>query len=124
MIEKARENLKAAGCLTEKGFSNAAASRAYYAAYQACWWALERAGEKAPESRSGENWWPHKTISGRSRIVLEDFGIDDEEDFDNILLFRRIKADYDPDPVLECEVRECVEIAEDLLGRVCGGGDE
>jgi len=121
MIEKARENLRAAGCLIDEGCPNAAASRAYYAAYQACWWALEKTGEEPPEPRPGERWWPHKEISGISRRFLIGFETDDEDDFDNILLFRRIKADYDPDPVLEYEVRECVHIAGDLLEKIAGG---
>jgi uncharacterized protein (UPF0332 family) len=118
MIAKAMENLRSANILVER-CPNAAASRAYYAAYQACWWILDKRGETPPKVRRGMRYWPHDGIAQavRSRGDI-DFDDDMEDDFDNILLSYRIKADYDEDDITEPEARTSIEVAEAVLETV------
>jgi hypothetical protein len=61
MERKAWENLAAARTLLqgEEPCPNAAASRAYYAAYHACWVAMVEAGNEPPEVRPGSVYFPH-----------------------------------------------------------------
>src|SRR5687767_2692006 len=94
MERKAWENLAAARVLLddEDPCPNAAASRAYYAAYHACWFAMNEAGIPTPEVRPGVCYFVHEPLSYEARRigVLGDRA--GEELLD--LLKLRVIADY------------------------------
>ena len=58
----AHENLEAARILLDRGLVHAAASRLYYAFFQAAVHALDRAGRKREETRKGLAYWSHKAV--------------------------------------------------------------
>ncbi|WP_257456820.1 hypothetical protein [Archangium lipolyticum] len=64
MDRKAWENLAAARVLLdeEDPCPNAAASRAYYAAYHACWHAMNEVGIPTPEVRPGVCYFLHDAL--------------------------------------------------------------
>jgi hypothetical protein len=77
MERKARENIAAARILLkeeEDACPNAAVSRAYYAAYQACWVAMVQKGHEAPEARPGASYFPHAKMPhlARDAGVIDD----------------------------------------------------
>ena len=76
MERKAWENLAAARVLleVEDPCPNAAASRAYYAAYHACWHAMNEAGITTPEVRAGIYYFLHDPLPYEARRagVLDD----------------------------------------------------
>ena len=59
---KARRTLRAARRLLEEGFVDDAASRFYFALFQAAVHALERQGRKPGDFRSGAGKWGHRMV--------------------------------------------------------------
>jgi hypothetical protein len=127
MDRKARENLDAARHLLEleEPCSNAAATRAYYAAYHAVWARLQELGEQVPEVRPGARYFPHRPSKDLESIgdtaerlgALADAEIADLE----ILWAYRVKADYKPDDVVDAEARECIRASDRIVQRLSGG---
>jgi uncharacterized protein (UPF0332 family) len=120
MVRKAWENLAAARVLldVEDPCPNAAASRAYYAAYHACWYAMNEAGAPTPEVRSGVYYFSHEPLAYEARRagVLDDRG--SQELFD--LRELRIAADYLEEDVTVEEAREALEAAAVIVRHVLG----
>jgi hypothetical protein len=102
-----------------RGLADSAASRAYYAAYHALWWNLEKNGRPAPRNDRGERFWPHKSVAAEARKCGRN-PLDQQmqEDFETILWEARVKADYYPEPVLEVEARDSIETAKAVLESV------
>jgi uncharacterized protein (UPF0332 family) len=111
---KAVENLRAANDLlrAETPSPNAAATRAYCAAYHACWYRLQEEGYETPEN-GGRRYWRHDSFS---RKILK-AGIVDEENSDAVdfLYSKRVTADYFPDDIAPDEAAELARTARDLL---------
>ena len=130
MDRKARENLEAAKhllCLDEP-CTNAAATRAYYAAYHALWAGLAEQDEQPSEPRPGIRYFPHKSGSGLESIadVAErclELSEDEIEDLERLWDFR-VKADYMPDDVVADEAKDCYEAARAIVARVVGEGEQ
>lgn len=114
MERKAQENLEAALVLLsqENPFPNAACSRAYYAAYQACWVAMVDAGVTVPAD-DGKAYFRHKDLpsQAREREVLTQ---DQQEDLEH-LEATRINADYREDELTLEDARTIVALAEVLV---------
>ena len=117
---KARENLEAAErLLGGDPCPNAAASRAYYAAYQACWEMLRRRGIEPPEVRPEKRYFPHRELPG---LTLRHGVLDTEAASDlRFLETARVSADYDDVGSLDvATARTAIECA---AGIVRGLGD-
>ena len=114
MADKAWENLEAAERLLEgtAPCTNASTSRAYYAAYQACWAAMVSAGHSVPTLAAGA-YFPHKTLPtlAEDASVLDDLRAEDLR----LLEGRRVKADYFEDRVSEAEADDSHVIAKELV---------
>lgn len=119
MERKAQENLDAARMLVagEEVCTNAAASRAYYAAYHACWVLMEDAGHQVPQTARG-TYFPHKELpelARRAQVLT-----DEDSEALAFLESQRVVADYfREDLTLEVTV-SCVERAERLVGLLSG----
>ena len=114
MERKAIENLEAARLLMtgDDPCPNAAASRAYYAAYQACW-ALLVAEDHRPEKSDRGTYFPHKTlpeIAVRTGVLTKMEG--DQLEF---LESQRVVADYFEDQISAKIGHQCVSDAETLV---------
>ncbi|HYO66006.1 MAG TPA: HEPN domain-containing protein [Archangium sp.] len=103
MDRKAWENLAAARLLLqgEEPCSNAAASRVYYAAYQACWAAMVEEGLEPPEVRPGSTYFPHADLPHEARQA----GVLDERESQALadLYDLRVTADYYEDEDVTAE---------------------
>lgn len=87
-------------------------SRAYYAAYQACW-ALLVAESHSPEESDRGTYFPHKTlpeIAVRTGVFTEEEG--DQLEF---LESQRVVADYFEDQISAKIGHQCVSDAETLV---------
>jgi uncharacterized protein (UPF0332 family) len=120
MERKAWENLAAARVLLddEDPCPNAAASRAYYAAYHACWFAMNEAGIPTPEVRPGVYYFIHEPLpyEASQAGVLENWA--SEWLFD--LRELRVAADYLEEDVTVDEAREALEAATTIVRHVLG----
>jgi uncharacterized protein (UPF0332 family) len=120
--EKARENLEAAerllpdesGCV--EALSNAAASRAYYAAYLAIADGAQQ--EKRGYTAGGATCYRHDSLPDDARA----WGLIDHDQSDDLrLLYNlRIKADYYEDQVSLEEASSALDVARGLLESVLG----
>jgi hypothetical protein len=103
----------------ENPLPNAAATRAYYAAYHACWYALENQGYPVP-NRNGKMYWPHDTFADETlRLGLLD---DDESESLAALYSARVLADYFPDGLSPEQARELAVSARAIIDRVLRNG--
>jgi uncharacterized protein (UPF0332 family) len=116
--EKARESLEAVERMLNRSedgmvepLSNAAASRAYYAAYQAVADCAQVDG-MAFDSREA-NYYKHDTLPERAR----QWGILSEDTAEDLAFLRdlRVKADYFEDMVHYDEASEAQSVAEGLV---------
>ena len=111
---KATDSLEAAKLLLEKEKYDACASRAYYAVYQASWDCFEKLGlHPDTELEDGSAYWAHKNLSWS---VAEYLDLDaDQQESVELLLYRRVNADYAPDHLGTFEATDSCELAENLL---------
>jgi uncharacterized protein (UPF0332 family) len=120
MERKAWENLAAARVLLddEDPCPNAAASRAYYAAYHACWHAMNEAGIPTPEVRPGVYYFQHEPLPYEARRV----GILDTQASDVLtgLALMRVTADYLEDELTVEQVRTAVAQAATFIRQLLG----
>lgn len=116
--EKARENLEAVERLLPDdsglvdALSNAAASRAYYAAYLAI---ADRAQQQRRDfTDRGSTYYRHDSFADDART----WGILDHDESDDLrwLYHLRLKADYYEDQVSHEEASQAFEVARQLLG--------
>ncbi len=116
--EKARENLEASGLLltaADMPLQNAAASRAYYAAYLAV---ADRAQlQNIAFDSSPANYYRHDTLPDQA----VHWGILDDDFSDDLRWLRdlRIKADYWEDFVSLEEASDANAAAAGFVGRLC-----
>lgn len=121
---KARENLEAARLLLdqENPCTNAAASRAYYATYQALWASLVGTGEQVPEVRPGRRYFPHRRSESDESIMdaAERCHILSANEANEVKILRdfRIQADYQADDVVEQDARKCLDTADVIVQRL------
>jgi len=125
MIGKSDENLKAARQLLDTGRNNAAASRAYYSAYHACWWALDNAGIIPDSIKDGNRFWRHTTIAEKACLYgPRGFSAELRDRYDEFLYPERLLADYYPEDSDPHNVEDCIEIVEQIRKVVCEAADE
>ncbi len=103
MKDLAHENLEAARILLDRGLVRAAASRLYYAYFQAAIFALVRGGKSPEDSRRGVRYWSHDAVGELVHLVR---GRDDDAPRFRDLWDLRVRADYDRGPVERREVEE------------------
>ena len=120
MERKARENLEAARVLLtqEDPCTNAATSRAYYAAYQACWSAMNDAGRAAPEVRPGVVYFPHSDLPGEA-VAAGILTNEQASDLETLAILRSW-ADYGADDITLEQAAWSVSVAEGLVGFLVG----
>ena len=120
MERKAWENLSAARVLldVEDPCPNAAASRAYYAAYHACWHAMNEAGIPTPEVRPGIYYFLHEPLP-RDAVAV---GVLDEQASDALdwLVQLRVGADYLVEELTAELARDALEMATSFVRRLLG----
>ena len=113
MISKAQENLDCAEDLLAWMYYDAAANRAYYAAYQAGWHFLAEKNIPIP-TKNGRTYWPHDKIL----TALEDEGMapflgwDREFDY---LQQQRVKADYRADKLKQSAIESALPHARRIV---------
>lgn len=120
MERKAWENLAAARVLldVEDPCPNAAASRAYYAAYHACWHAMNEVGISTPEVRLGVYYFLHDPLP-RDAFEVGVLDLQASKDL-GWLAELRVAADYVMDDLTVELVREAVNIAASIVQRLLG----
>ncbi|WNG46726.1 HEPN domain-containing protein [Archangium minus] len=120
MERKAWENLAAARVLldVEDPCPNAAASRAYYAAYHACWHAMNEAGIPTPEVRSGVYYFLHEPLPYETRRT----GVLDEQASEGLYDLGRLRvaADYLEEDLTVERARTALETATAIVRHVLG----
>jgi uncharacterized protein (UPF0332 family) len=118
MERKAYENLEAARFLLEceDPCTNSSMSRAYYAAYHACWTAMVENGHPVPMERSDARYFHHKTFPDEAC----DAGVLDDQEASNLhyLYNQRIKADYHEDDVTLEEAQGALKVSKALVHRL------
>ncbi len=120
MERKAWENLAAARVLldVEEPCPNAAASRAYYAAYHACWHAMNEAGIPTPEVRPGVYYFLHEPLPYEAYRA----GVLDDRASEGLheLVRLRVSVDYLEEELTVARAREALETAMSIVQRVLG----
>ncbi|KFA88358.1 HEPN domain-containing protein [Archangium violaceum] len=118
MERKAWENLSAARVLLEieDPCPNAAASRAYYAAYHACWHAMNEVGIPTPEVRPGVYYFLHEPLP-RDAVAV---GVLDEQASDALdwLVQLCVVADYLVEELTAELARDALEMATSFVRRL------
>jgi len=99
--EKPRRSLAEALLLLERGYVDGAASRLYYAAFQAAVHGLEKQGRKPSDFRPGATLWEHRTVVARAGLVR---GLHEDVILLQDLLEMRRRADYRAEAVLRGDV--------------------
>ena len=101
--DKAVENLAAGDLLLERGHINAAASRYYYAMYQAAVRSLTLLEFRPGGIRSGAVDWDHSMVENNVMQCRKEWR-------DRVLYMQlrrlRSRADYGDEPVLRVEIEE------------------
>lgn len=120
MERKAWENLAAARVLldVEDPCPNAAASRAYYAAYHACWHAMNEAGFPTPEVRRGIHYFMHDSLPYEALGA----GVFDEQASEGLFNLRELRAaaDYMEEELTVEHARKALELATAIVQQVLG----
>ncbi len=120
MDRKAWENLSAARVLldVEDPCPNAAASRAYYAAYHACWHAMNEVGIPTPEVRPGVYYFLHDPLPYEAHRA----GVLDDRTSEGLyeLVRLRVSADYLEEELTVARAKEALETATAIVQRVLG----
>ncbi len=114
LAKKAAENLRAATLLVGAREYNAAASRAYFALYQAGMFALEGKG-MTPGTFGDYTEWNHRLIKNNRRA----FGLNwEERELWEDLYELRVKADYRDADVQREEIEPALGEVADVLQRL------
>jgi uncharacterized protein (UPF0332 family) len=100
--DKAIENLAAAELLLARGHVNAAASRYYYAMYEAAVWALTKKGKLPGAFRSGAVEWDHSMVENNAGMLRSSF---EDRLLYGAMRAARVTADYHADCVNALELR-------------------
>lgn len=117
MEKKALENLEAARVLLgqDDACTNAATSRAYYAAYHACWALMEDRGHDVPITNRGR-YFGHKDLPGHAHDAAV-LSLNEAEQLE-FLESQRVVADCYQEDVSARIARDCVVAAEALVARL------
>jgi hypothetical protein len=122
MERKSRENLEAARLLLGliEPCTNAGTSRAYYAAYLACWLAMVDRGTLVPMTPRGR-YFSHKDLPGQAR----DCGLLSEDQADDLAFLetQRVLADYSEEDVTHEVSHQCLQLACYLVDHLLGDED-
>jgi hypothetical protein len=122
MERKSLENLEAARLLLDlsEPCTNAGSSRAYYAAYLACWFAMVGRGAQVPITPRGR-YFSHKALPGQARA----YGLLSEDQADDLAFLetQRVMADYSEEDVTHEVSRQCLQIACYLVDHLLGEED-
>ena len=112
MREKAKINLRVARDLAESGLFDPAATRMYYALYQAFVFRLADRGLRPQALKSGATWWEHDMVQNNSKAARG-------RSSDRLLFEKarilRVQADYKPRFVDPGETRDCLHDVEFLI---------
>jgi hypothetical protein len=100
---KALRTLDAALGLHRRGLLDDAASRFYFALFQATIFALERRGERASDHRPGSSGWTHWMVV---RSIARVRGFPRDELLCAQLRRLRLRADYGMEPVRWTEIED------------------
>ena len=100
--DKALENLAAGELLLDRGLVNAAASRLYYAMYEAAVWALTKEGKRPGAFRSGAVEWDHSMVENNVGVLRNSF---EDRDLYREMRRARTTADYKADGVDATQLR-------------------
>jgi uncharacterized protein (UPF0332 family) len=107
--DKALENLAAGESLLAAGRINAAASRYYYAMYQAAVHSLTTSGKQPGAFRSGAVEWDHSMVENNAGMLRRSY---EDRALYGFLRRTRVKADYKADDVDAADLRPlCEDIA-------------
>lgn len=114
MRQKALENLRAAETLVAVPLPNAAATRAYYAAYHACWHTAEHRGHEVPE----RGYWRHDVFP----TDMWRWGLLDEDGKEALeqLYEKRVVADHYEDEITHEEAAALTRQASALFHSLGG----
>jgi uncharacterized protein (UPF0332 family) len=113
--EKARKNLKVADVALALGFVDAAASRYYYAAFQAAVHGLTRRGRTPGQFRAGAIEWDHVMVMHNVALVR---GRRSDRELLRELRELRRTADYHDDSVESTELAAIVADARAFVEEV------
>ncbi len=113
--DKAIENLAAGELLLERGYVNAAASRLYYAMYEAAVHRLTQRGFRPERVRSGAVDWDHSMVENNTRLLREHW-----RDRLLYLEMRRMRgqADSEDAPVSAADLRVRLSSIRDFVREV------
>ena len=110
--DKAVENLAAGDLLFDRGHVNAAASRYYYAMYQAAVHRLTQRGFRPERIRSGAVEWDHSMVLNNTRWLRKSWR-------DNLLYLemRRLRsgADYGDESISVADIADRREAIRDFV---------
>ncbi len=104
--DKARNNLRAGEALAALGLPDAAASRYYYAMFQAAVHALTRRSWTPGRLQSGAVEWSHVVVMNNVSLVR---GRRSDRALFDSMRDLRVMADYDDDSIAPGRLAACVE---------------
>jgi len=110
---KAEKNLSAAEFLIERKLFDPAASRVYYAAFQAAVVGLAAVPLQPSDARAGATYWNHDMVLQTIYRVRKSRA---DEHLMKTLKGLREKADYDPIPVDPAAVKSWMTAVEKFVG--------
>jgi uncharacterized protein (UPF0332 family) len=115
-LAKAEEALRVAQSAKDRGQTNSAANRAYYAAYLAEYAALQKLDPLRPSPTRRT----HKTVIKAFNHRLVRNGTFDSWIIQGVteLAGLRVKADYTSQDVTAAEAKECVTMAKRIVGKI------
>jgi hypothetical protein len=113
---KARDNLSSARILLDAGLVDPAASRLYYAIFQAAVDWMSRMGRRPDEFTRGAKWWRHDVIVRNASLVRR--SVPDLRLFKE-LQSMRIQADYQASRVEREDLVALFDSAAHFVEEVC-----
>jgi hypothetical protein len=113
---KARINLRAGETLAALGLTDPAASRYYYAMYQAAVYALTRRGWTPGRLESGAIEWRHATVLNNISLVR---GMRSDRMLYDAMRWIREQADYKDTPVDPALLAAHVDAAREFVEEAC-----
>jgi uncharacterized protein (UPF0332 family) len=114
--QKAEANLKACKALVEKSLIDPAASRLYYALFQAGIHVMEAQGKSPGDLTLGATQWTHGRIRDGAALYR---GRREDKAMFNVAYYLRERADYRKQPVRRNEVTDLLPTAEAFLQETC-----
>lgn len=116
MKKKAASSLVACKALVSSRLTDSAASRLYYALFQAGVHVLERQGKNPADFTSGATQWAHGWICDNAYLFRK---VREDKRLFKMAYSLRERADYRVPPVQPCELDPLLPRAEDFVQDVC-----